>query len=160
MVVVGLYLLCGLGGLSGFGLGEILALVAAFMMAGSLVFGGSALQWIDPITLTTVQAAACAVAAAVCAWIFDGGWHVDGMTPVVFGIIAYLAILCTLAGYLLQNEALKSISARTVALLQCICPVMTAVCSYVILSERLSAAGIAGCAIILACVAAETLIRE
>ena len=43
------------------------------MMAGSLVFGGSVLQWIDPITLTTVQAAACAVAAAVCAWIYDGG---------------------------------------------------------------------------------------
>lgn len=60
----------------------------------------------------------------------------------------------------MQWQRLSVRGSMTVALLQCICPVMTAVCSYVILSERLSAAGIAGCAIILACVAAETLIRE
>ena len=53
LVVVGLYLLCGLGGLSGFGLGEVLSLLSALLLAGSLVFGEHALERVDPITLST-----------------------------------------------------------------------------------------------------------
>lgn len=58
LVVVGLYLLCGLGGLSGFGLGEVLSLLSALLLAGSLVFGEHALERVDPITLSTLQVAA------------------------------------------------------------------------------------------------------
>lgn len=160
LVVVGLYLLCGFGGLSGFGVGEGLSLLAALLSAGSLVFGEHALERVDPITLTTLQVAASALMAALCAPILNGGWHLECATPTVWAIIAYLAIACTLGGYLLQNAALTTLSSRTAALLQCVCPVMTAVFSHFLLAERLSLAGILGASIILLCVIAETFLDD
>ena len=155
-VAAGLYLLCGRGGLNGFGPGEAVTLLAACFMAGALVFGSRSLGTIDPITLTTAQAGMSALLAIAASFAFDGGVRVGLATPRVWAIILYLALACTLAGYLLQNLALRRIPARTVALLQCACPVMTAAFSRLLLGERLSAAGVVGAAIILACVAAES----
>lgn len=160
LVVVGLYLLCGLGGLSGFGLGEVLSLLSALLLAGSLVFGEHALERVDPITLSTLQVAASVLMAAICAPIFNGGLHLELTTPTIWAIITYMAIGCTLAGYLLQNAALTTLSSRTAALLQCACPVLTAVFSRFVLDERLSVAGVIGAVIILICVVAETLLEN
>lgn len=156
LVVAGLYLLCGRGGLSGFGVGEICALLSAGLTAGALLFGERSLRGISAAALTTVQAGMSALLALVCALIFEGGVRTDTISSLSWGIIAYLAVLCTAAGYLLQNLAMYTISARTVALLQCLCPVMTAVFSFFLLRERLSAAGLAGTALILTAVAAAT----
>ena len=160
LVVVGLYLLCGLGGLSGFGLGEVLSLLSALLLAGSLVFGEHALERVEPITLSTLQVAASVLMAAICAPIFNGGLHLELTTPTIWAIITYMAIGCTLAGYLLQNAALTTLSPRTAALLQCACPVLTAVFSRFVLGERLSVAGVIGAVIILICVVAETLLEN
>lgn len=54
-MLIGLYLLCAKGGLGQFGLGEVLTLIAATLVAGSLVFGKSALQHISAKTLSFVQ---------------------------------------------------------------------------------------------------------
>lgn len=159
-VVVGLYLLCGYGGLSGFGLGEVCALITALLLAGSLVFGQRALGRVDTLTLSAMQTAASAVFAGICALIIDGGIDLSAATAMNWGVIFYLAVLCTVAGYLLQNTALGYIPARSVALMQCFCPVMTAFFSFAVLGERLSAAGICGAVIILLCVAAETAIKD
>lgn len=158
--VVGLYLLCGLGGLSGFGWGEVLALLTALFLSGSLIFGEKSLERVDPVSLTAVQTAASVAMALVCALLFEGGIHLEAAAPTHWAIIVYLALACTVAGYLLQNAALKSISARMVALLQCVCPVMTALFSRLVLGEHLSAAGLAGAVILLGCVAAETLMKD
>ena len=160
LVVVGLYLLCGLGGLSGFGLGEVLSLLSALLLAGSLVFGEHALERVNPITLSTLQVAASVLMATICAPIFNGGLHLELTTPTIWAIITYMAIGCTLAGYLLQNAALTTLSSRTAALLQCACPVLTAVFSRFVLGERLSVAGVIGAVIILICVVAETLLEN
>lgn len=160
LVVVGLYLLCGLGGLSVFGLGEVFALLSALLMAGALVFGEKALDRVDPMTLTACQTAVSALMATVCAPVLNGGWHLELITPQIGGIIFYLAVCCTVAGYALQNAALGKIPSRTVAVLQCFCPVMTAGFSFVLLGERLSAAGVAGAVIILLCVMAEARMDE
>lgn len=160
LVIVGLYLLCGQGGLNGFGLGEVFGLLSALLLAGSLVFGERALDRVDPITLSTVQAAMSAVLTLLCAFLLEGGVHLGTAGGIEWAVIVYLALLCTVAGYLLQNAALGHISARTVALLQCAGPVMTALFSRLILGETLSLAGIIGAAILLACVAAETMMKE
>lgn len=160
LVVVGLYLLCGQGGLSGFGLGELFGLLSALLLAGSLVFGEKALNNVDPVTLTTVQAGMSALLALVFTFLFEGGIHLGSAGGTEWAIIVYMAILCTVAGYLLQNAALGHISSRTVALLQCTGPVMTALFSRLILGETLSPAGVLGAGILLACVAAETLMKE
>lgn len=156
-VLLGLYLLCGRGGLSGFGLGEVLALLTALLLAGSLVLGQRSLHWVDPVTLSALQTAASAVMGTACAFLFDGGWTpLSAATPQVWLIIAYLAAGCTVAGYLLQNVALTAIPDRTAALAQSVCPVMTAAFSYLLLGERLSLPGWVGAAIIVTCVAMES----
>lgn len=160
LVVVGLYLLCGRGGLTGFGIGEIFGLLSALLLAGSLVFGEKALDKVDPVALTTVQTAMSVVLTTLCAFLLEGGVHLETTGTPEWLIIIYLAILCTVAGYLLQNAALRSISSRVVALLQCTGPVMTAFFSFLILDERLSLAGLLGAGILLACVAAETLMKD
>lgn len=160
LVIVGMYLLCGPGGTGSFGAGELFALLSALLLAGSLVFGEKSLEHMDSVTLTALQIAASAAMASICAPIIDGGWHLNLITPKIWFIILYLGIACTLAGYMLQNTALTKISSRTAALLQCFCPVMTAVFSFLLLGEKLSFGGTVGAGLIIACVAAETLMEE
>ncbi len=160
LVVLGLYLLCGLGGLSGFGSGEVFSLITALLLAGTLVFGEQSMKKIDIFTLSAVQTTVSVAMALICALIFEHGIHMEAATKIHWAIILYLALTCTLAGYLLQNAALGIAPSRTVALLQCICPVMTALFSFLILKERLSAAGMIGAVILLACVTAETMMTD
>lgn len=155
--VAGLFLLCGFGGLSGFGAGETLSLMGALAMAAALLFGEKAMREMGAAALATVQIGVCAITALIMALLLEGGVHVPSAEGAVWGVILYLAIACSAAGFLLQNVALRRISARSVALLQCVCPVMTASFSFLILGERLSVAGFAGAALILMCVSAEIL---
>lgn len=156
--LAGLYLLCVKGGLSGFGLGEALAICDAILRASALVFSLRSLDTVDPVSLTALQAGCSSLLATAACFIFEGGLQIEPITTEAWLIILYLAITCTLLGYLLQNLALMRISDREVSLLQSLAPVMTAVFSFFVLGEKLSAAGIAGSAIILACVIASTLI--
>ena len=50
--VVGLFFLCGFGGLSGFGAGEVLSLLGALAMAAALLFGERALSEISAAALS------------------------------------------------------------------------------------------------------------
>ena len=156
--LAGLYLLCVKGGLSGFGLGEVLAICDAILRASALVLSLKSLDSVDPVSLTALQAGCSSILATAACFLFEGGLHTEPITPQAWAIILYLAITCTLLGYLLQNLALTRISDREVALLQSLAPVMTAVFSFILLGERLSAAGIAGSLIILICVIASTLL--
>ena len=160
MVLPGMYLLCVRGGLSGFGAGEIIALCAAALIAATLVFTGMYIEQVDPVSMTALQAGCSAVIAFVGSLLVEGGVHAGAATPKAWLIILYLAILCTFLGYLLQNLALTRISDREVSLLQSLNPVMTAGFSFLLLGEKLSAAGIAGAAIIIACISVSALIKD
>ncbi|WP_312280695.1 DMT family transporter [Oscillibacter sp.] len=160
-VVAGLYLLCGQGGLSGFGPGEVLSLLTALLLSGTLVLGQKSLCQVDPLTLSAVQTATAAVLAGACTFFLGGGLSsLSAATPGVWGVVLYLAIPCTVGGFLLQNAALTAVSARTVSLVQSICPVTTALFSFLLLGERLSPVGLLGAGVIVACVAAESLLPE
>lgn len=148
-VIAGLYLLC-CGSESGsftFGIGEVLGLVCALSLAAALVFSEGAMPGIDPVSMAAAQATVTGVLclAAALPHVTTTGWLV----------VAYLALLCTCLSYVLQNTALTRLSSYTVSLLQCTQPVLTAVCSYLLLRERLTAVGIAGAVIIVACVVLE-----
>ena len=158
-VVAGLYLLCGVGGLSGFGAGEVVSLITAVLAAGALVSGERAVGKMDVLTLTTLQCGMSMVMALIFAFVFEGGVRLEAADLPIWLVIVYLALLCTVAGYFLQNIAMKRISSSSVALLQCFCPVMTAVFSRLLLAEHLNVAGMVGAALILACCAAETLLE-
>ncbi|MBR6738138.1 MAG: DMT family transporter [Oscillospiraceae bacterium] len=157
-IVVGLYLLCGAGGMNSFGAGEMIALGCALLSAAALVFSGEAIKKMKAMTISTIQLGVAATLSVLCAFIFDGGVSMAGASMQSWGVVLYLAVFCSIAGYLLQNKAFETISPRAVALLQCSCPVCTAVFSFFILGEQLSAAGLVGVVIILVCVTAETII--
>ena len=160
LVLPGMYLLCVRGGLSGFGAGEITALCAAALMAATLVFTGRYIDQVDPVSMTALQAGCSALIAFAGSMLVEGGIHTEGAGTKVWLIIFYLAILCTFLGYLLQNIALTKISDREVSLLQSLCPVMTAVFAFILLGERLSAAGIAGAVIIIICISVSAIIKD
>ncbi len=160
LVLPGMYLLCIRGGLSGFGLGEVFALLAAALMAGALVFSKNYLDTVDPVSMTALQAACSAVLAFAGSLMVDGGLQLEKTTPLAWLIIVYLAVLCTFLGYLMQNLALTRIDGRTVSLIQCVCPVMTAVFSFIMLGEHLSVAGVMGAIIIIGCIAAGAIVKE
>ena len=159
LVLPGMYLLCVRGGLSGAGTGEAVALVAAFMSAGALVFSKRYLDMVDPVSMTALMAGCSAGIALIGSLIFEGGIRLETTTPRAWSIILYLAIACTFLGYLMQNLALTRISDRSVALIQSLCPVMTAVFSFFLLGETLSTAGMAGAGIIVASVALASIIH-
>ena len=159
LVLPGMYLLCVRGGLSGAGTGEAVALVAAFMSAGALVFSKRYLDMVDPVSMTALMAGCSAGIALIGSLIFEGGIRLETTTPQAWAIILYLSIACTFLGYLMQNLALTRISDRSVALIQSLCPVMTAVFSFFLLGETLSTAGMAGAGIIVASVALASIIH-
>ena len=156
-VLPGIYLLCVKGGLSGFGAGEIIALAAAALTAVTLVLSGKYLEEVDPVGMTALQSGCSAVLAIIGCLIFEHRIDVSAADGRIWAIILYLAIACTFLGYLMQNLALTGISARAVSLIQSLCPVMTAIFSLMLLGERLSAAGMAGAAIIILCTLTETV---
>ena len=158
MVLPGMYLLCVRGGLSGFGIGEVFAILAAVMTASTLVFSKKYLDMVDPVSLTCLQGGCSAVLAIIGCIFFEGGLHLENTTGEAWAIILYLALACTFLGYLMQNLALTRISDRSVSLIQSLCPVMTAIFSFILLGETLSAAGFTGAAIIIACVIAANLV--
>ena len=153
-VIVGLYLLC-CGGESGsftFGIGEVLGLVCALALAAALVFSERSLPGIDPVSMATAQATVTGVLCLTAALLFDDAAVLPQVTTAAWLVVAYLALTCTYLSYVLQNTALTRLSSYTVSLLQCTQPILTAACSYLLLRERLTAVGLTGAAIIVACV--------
>lgn len=155
-MLVGLYLLCAKGGLGGFGLGEVFALIAASLVAGSLAFGKNALTYVSAKTLSFVQSALaavfCGVAAGLCG---DLAQITAAASPKVLCSLGYAAVGCTIGGYMLQNVALERGSARKIGMVQCLYPIAAAGFAFVVLNERLSISGMLGAGIITCCVLLE-----
>ena len=159
-MLAGLYLLCAKGGLSGFGLGEVLALTAATLVAGSLVFGAGALEYVSAKILSFVQTLLAVFLCGIVAIISGDLQDVRlALSPQIILSLLYAAIGCTIAGYMLQNTALQHISAKKIGIVQCLYPIATALIAFLVLNETLSLAGIIGALIITVCVIGENLLK-
>lgn len=155
-MLAGLYLLCAKGGLGGFGLGEVFALIAASLVAGSLVFGKNALTYVSAKTLSFVQSALAAVFCFVAAWFHGDLTQIAAAaSPNVLLSLGYAAVGCTIGGYMLQNVALERGSARKIGMVQCLYPIAAAGFAFALLEERLSISGMLGAGIITCCVLLE-----
>jgi len=157
-VVIGLYLLCYDGSSFVFGKGEITALITAISISGALVFGEESLKELDAVVVSAAQAGITALISFPCALIFENMGVLKQMTLPAWAVVLYLAIFCTNIAYMLQNSALKYISASTVSMLQCTQPILTAIISYLLLKEKLSTEGIIGAAVIIICIIIENKI--
>ena len=159
IVVVGLYLLCCNDGQFTLNKGDLCALVTAIALSGALVFGKKSLESIDAVAISTAQAGVTALLSFICALIFDDFSVVPNIAPAAWAVTVYLALTCTCIAYVLQNSALVFLSSGTVSMLQCTQPVLTAVCSFLILRETLSLRGILGGIIIIGSVLIANLVE-
>ena len=160
ITVIGLFLLCCNTGTFTFGPGEALALFDALCLAGLLVFGEQAISQMDVTSVTTLQVGVTMLISLVCAFIFDD-LSVPGRVDFnAWMVVIYLAVICTIFAYLLQNSAVEHLSASTVSMLQCTQPILTAIVAYFLLDERLNSAGLAGAAVIVICLLADGAMNQ
>lgn len=150
-VVIGLYFLCSNGGFFAFGAGEILALLTSVSSAISFVYGEKGLKNLDAVTISAVQTALAFLGTIPGILIWERNMDFAAVEPAAWMVVAYLASLCTVAAFALQNVALSHISASMVSLLLCGEPLFTAVLAWFTLGERLSFTGIIGGGVIMAC---------
>jgi len=85
--------------------------------------------------------------------------RVQAMGKVGWGEILLLGILSTAAGHTLLNFSLKQLSAKSVALIQCLQPLVAALLAWYVVGETPGAAVLVGGGIILAVAAYESLCR-
>ncbi len=159
IVIFGLYLLCSSEGGIALNKGDIFALITAIALSGSLVFGKKSLESLDAVTISATQAGVTAFMSLICALVFDDFSIVPIIAPAAWGVVVYLALTCTCIAYILQNSALVYLSSGTVSMLQCTQPILTAVCSFIILRETMSFRGILGGLIIIGSILVANLLE-
>jgi O-acetylserine/cysteine efflux transporter len=139
----------------------------SFPLAGLLLNLGAALAWAAGNLVSRslarhgeVNALAFVVWAALplpipffaFAWAIEGRGAVaaslGGMDALSWAAVAYLAFGSTLGGYGLWNRLLRTYPAGLVAPFTLLVPVIGLGCGWLVFSERLSAAQLAGCALV------------
>lgn len=155
-VVAGLFLLCSNGGSFAFGAGEALALLGSVGIACALVFGEKGLANLSVVTVSATQVGVTFVASLIGALAFEPPLDAAAVTLEAWAVIAFLALASTCLTFALQNVALTRLESSTVSMLLTGEPIFTALFSWMILGETLSPIGMAGSAIIVACVVGET----
>ena len=161
VAIGGLFLLCCNGGLFAFGPGEALAVLDALCLAGVLVFTEKALgSNMNVFQITTAQMGVTMIISIILAFAFDNTNVIAGADVRAWLVILYLAVVCTIGGYLLQNVAVTRLSSSAVAMLQCTQPILTAFASFLLLGETLTGTGLAGGGIIIAALIADSLISR
>lgn len=146
IVVIGLYFFSG-GGFF-FGIGELFALLGSVFLAFALIFSEKYLENIDPMIISASQSLTTAIFCAVFAFCLEPAPNLKTVPFDSWAMLAYLVICCTVLAYVLQNAALKNISADYVSLLSASEPVFTTIASYIILGETLNAYSVTGAALI------------
>lgn len=160
IVVVGLYLLCSNGGRFQFNIGDLFALTTAIAISGALAFGEKSLESMDAFAISAAQAGITAATSFICALLFDDFAVIPQVAPEAWIVIVYLALACTCAAYVLQNSALVHLSSGTVSMIQCTQPILTAICSFILLGETLSLVGSLGAFIIIGALLALNMMEQ
>ena len=146
--VCGLYLLCCNGGSFSLGPGELLALLDALFIALTLVSSERALAELGGVEMSALQAAVTMTLSLAGALLFDDIPVLSAVAPGAWWVALYLAVVCTVLAYLLQNFAVAHLSAATVSLLQCTQPILTGLSAFFLLHETLTGPGLAGAGVI------------
>jgi drug/metabolite transporter (DMT)-like permease len=157
--LVGLALLCSDGGQLRFGAGDGLVLITALCIAGVLVTSETALNTMHATSLAAAQAAVTAAVCLALAVIFDDPAALPQVSLQSWAVVVYLALTCTILAYVIQAIALRHLTSRAVSLLQCTQPLATAAFSFAVLGEKLGAVGLAGAAVIVACLILDSFIK-
>lgn len=148
IAAAGLFLFSG-GNLTSLRIGDVYAILCSFASALMLVTSGKYLKKTDPVVLCVIQCAVCFFVCLFAALAFEPLPDIAGFSPIVWYVIAVLAIGCTFLAYYFQNTALARVSPTFGAMVFCTEPIFTAACAYFLLGERMGPLGYAGAALIL-----------
>ena len=158
LAVFGLFLLA----FNGFGvrlaLGDIVALLAATALAGTLVLGERASRQIDAIALLTPSMVLTAGVSLVLALGMEGTAGISSITAGAWAGLIYLAVIGSVFVTYLTNKALKYISSTMVSGIQAVQPVMTALISFILLKEVIGITAMLGAAIVVGAVIMDNVI--
>ena len=159
VLLTGLYLLCVKGSLSKFGLGEILALGAAFLISINLVWGADSVKHVSSMTLTTAQMGVGFIFVVIYGFAsgnLQTASYQNFLIPKVILIVLFNSLVGTVIGYMIQNIALKHISSKVVGIVQSVYPVATFTAAHFLIGENLNTMGLIGAGLILACVVVQS----
>jgi DME family drug/metabolite transporter len=129
------------------GTGIALALGASASYATYIVAGkAAAAQGLPTQPYLAVVFAVAALVTAPLMLLGEMGWSVsrEGIL-----LLAYLSVVTTLVAYSLFNRGLRGVRSGTASTLGLVEPVVAALLAFLLLGERLTAAGLAGAALVL-----------
>ena len=150
--VVGLYLLCG-GGLS-VSAGDLCVLACSLGFAVHIICCGHFAEGCDCIALSGLQFIVCGTVSSVLVLVFEA----DGLSSLAGGLydarfsVLYAGVVSSGVGYTLQLLGQRDVSPTVSSLLMSLESVFAAAAGVLLLNESLSAAELAGCALMLAAV--------
>lgn len=147
IAVAGLALLT-LHGESGINLGDVLTLLCGICFAIHMIFTDRFTERYDPILLATVQVAVVGILNWLLAPVLDGigSFGIGTLTDrsIVLGLL-YLAVFCTMFGFLIQTVGQKILSANTSAILLSLEAVFGTIFSVIFLGDQLTGKMLLGC---------------
>lgn len=153
LAVAGVYFLATGGGFTGFGVGDILILLAALARAVHVLgmhrlSGG---RQIDSLVLTFVQMLTCGAVFLLLSSVWgQPSWHYfSAMDADAMVWMAYLVVVCTVFPFFIQMWAVRRTSPTRVSLLLGTEPVWAALIGVTIAGDRLGPAGILGVGLVL-----------
>lgn len=147
--LLGMYMLCVRGGLSGIYLGDVLVLASALFYAIHIVAVGR-FSLLDALWLSLIQFITNATMSLICAIVIE---HITpaSFLPALLPIV-YVGIFSTGLGYTLQTVGQKYVDAAPAAIIMSLESVFAALSGWVVLGEVLSSVELVGCALVFAAV--------
>ena len=155
VVMVGVALVTLGDGLGAFGLGELLALLAGIFYAVVIIMTARVSKDDDATALGVLQVGFIGLFGLITGFVFEVPTLPS--TPLAWGYLAILVILCTCFGFAFQPVAQRGISSQRAALLLAVSPLIAAVLGIVLLGEPFGLGTLLGMALILGGIVASSL---
>ncbi|MDY6827413.1 MAG: DMT family transporter [Bacillota bacterium] len=149
LAAVGLYLLSA-NEYMGFGFGDMLTLVSAFLFAAHLIAIAVYVQNRDPIVLAVVQVGFTGLASFGAALLFETTGALFSHSLSIWGAILYAIIFCTIGAFVTQTIAQRYTPPTHAALILSTEAVFAGLFSYLFWDEIFTARKLFGAVLILA----------
>lgn len=138
--------------------GEILAILAAFGFAVTIIITDRVTKNGDSFMIGVIQVGVIGVASLVCSLFFESFGLPSSINQ--WGAIIYLALVATCIGFVIQPIAQSGTTSEHTGLISSLNPVVAAILGAIFLGERFGAKGILGAALILTAIIIQNYLEK
>ena len=138
--------------------GEILAILAAFGFAVTIIVTDRVTKKGDSFMIGVVQVGVIGVASLICSFIFESFSLPSSLDQ--WGAIIYLALVATCIGFVIQPIAQSGTTSEHTGLISSLNPVVAAILGAIFLGERFGAKGILGADLILTAILIQNYLEK